>query len=173
MPDKPTWYSRLPTILEELSAAPTPWIDAALLQTVLEVSHRRAQQILRPLVRHTLGRNGLAAKTELIEHLRALAAGTEGEFEQQRRRRFEELLKEAHQVIRRQPPVLVEAPPTIVYQDVQRLPKGIHLSPGQIVIDQFRTADEAKQLLLALILAIGNDSDEFDTQIAIKNKTHR
>src|SRR3978361_406442 len=152
MPDKPPWYSRLPSVLEELSAAPTPWIDAALLQIVLGVSRRRAQQILRPLVRHTLGRNGLAAKSELIEHLRALAAGTEGEFEQQRRRRFEELLEEAHLKLCRQPPVLVEAPPAIVHQEVHQLPKGIHLSPGQIVIGQFRTADEAKQLLLALIL---------------------
>ena len=61
----------------------------------------------------------------------------------------------------------MEAPTAIVNQELESLPPGVHLSPGRIQIDGFRTSDEAKQKLLALILAIGNDPDGFDTRITV------
>ena len=41
------------------------------------------------------------------------------------------------------------------------------LLPGRIVIEEFLTPDEAKQKLLALIMAMGNDPDGFDSAITM------
>jgi hypothetical protein len=49
----------------------------------------------------------------------------------------------------------------VVNQELESLPPGVHLSPGRIEIGGFRTLDGAKQKLLALILAIGNDPAGF------------
>jgi hypothetical protein len=75
MSDKPLWFCRLDEVIEELEALLSPWIDSAILEAVLLVGRRRAQQILTPLVRQTIGKSGLANRDELIEHLRRLAAG--------------------------------------------------------------------------------------------------
>jgi len=50
------------------------------------------------------------------------------------------------------------------------LPAGLHLSPGRIVIDGFVTPDEAKQKLLALIMAMGNDPAGFDDRISLEER---
>jgi hypothetical protein len=170
LPAQPAWISRLPSILAALRALPRPFVDRQTLETLLGVGRRRAQEILAPCVTERVGPNGLADRGQLILHLEQLARGEEVTFEQRRRQRVAEALSTLRKERLEQPPVLVEAPPTIVHQEVQQLPKGIHLSPGQIVIDQFRTADEAKRLLLALILAIGNNPDEFETRIAVNHK---
>jgi hypothetical protein len=45
-----------------------------------------------------------------------------------------------------------------VNQELDRLPPDVHLSTGRIVLDGFSTREEAKQKLLALIMAMGNDT---------------
>lgn len=167
MPDKPFWYDRLEPVIEHLEKLPDPFIDRATLESLLGIGRRRAQQILQPLVRRTLGKNGLAAKEDLIAHLRHLAAGDAAYFEMQRRQRLHTILGELHRAAREQPRVLVEAPTGVVNQELESLPPGVHLSPGRIQIDGFRTSDDAKQKLLALILAMGNDPDGFDARITV------
>jgi hypothetical protein len=71
-----------------------------------------------------------------------------------------------HAETKQQPRILVEAPETIVNQELATLPPGIHLSPGRIVLEDFSTPDEAKGKLLALILAIGNDPEGFDLRVS-------
>src|SRR4051812_20732639 len=85
MPDKPIWYARLDDAIRRLEALPFPWVDRAALEFTLGIGRRRAQQILQPLVRRTIGKNGLADRDELIRHLRELAAGQTVSFEIQRR----------------------------------------------------------------------------------------
>ena len=167
MPDKPFWYYRLDEIIGQLENLPHPFVDRATLEFVLGIGRRRAQQILQPLVRRTLGKNGLAAKEELIAYLRHLAAGDPAYFEKQRRQRLHAILDELHRRAREQPRVLVEAPTAVVNQELESLPPGVHLSPGHIRIDGFRTPEQAKQKLLALILAMGNDPDGFDARITV------
>ena len=167
MPDKPFWYYRLDEVIGQLENLPHPFVDRATLEFVLGIGRRRAQQILQPLVCRTLGKNGLAAKEEVIAHLRRLAAGDAACFEKQRRQRLHAILDELHRRAREQPRVLVEAPTAVVNQELESLPPGVHLSPGRIRIDGFRTSDEAKQKLLALILAMGNDPDGFDARITV------
>lgn len=167
MPDKPFWYDRLEPVIEHLEKLPDPFIDRATLESLLGIGRRRAQQILQPLVRRTLGKNGLAAKEDLIAHLRHLAAGDAAYFETQRRQRLHTILDRLHAEAREQPRVLVEAPTAVINQELESLPPGVHLSPGSIRIDAFRTSDEAKAKLLALILAISNDPGGFDARITV------
>lgn len=168
MPDKPIWYTRLETAIAQLEALPSPWVDRATLEFALGVGRRRAQQILQPLVRQTIGRNGLADRGELVRHLRHLAAGDAVYFEQQRRERLHTFLDQLHRQAKEQPRVLVEAPTAVVNQEIESLPAGVHLSPGRIILEGFSTPEEAKQKLLALIMAMANDPDGFDERITAR-----
>jgi hypothetical protein len=166
MPDKPLWYDRLDDAQAQLTRLPSPWVDGVTLGAVLGVGRRRAQQILRPLVRQTIGRNGLALKEDVIRYLRKLSNGDTAAYERERRTRLAELIQTWNKQAREQPRVLVEAPDSIINQELDNLPEGVHLSPGRISVEGFTTPEEAKQKLLALILAMGNDQDEFDRRIA-------
>lgn len=167
MPDKPLWYHRLDEAIQQLEKCPDPFVDRAMLEFVLGVGRRRAQQILQPLVSRTIGKNGLAAKKDVIAHLHHLAAGDAAYFERQRRQRLHAILDQLQAQAKQQPRVLVEAPTALVNQELDSLPPGVSLSPGRIEIAGFRTSDEAKQRLLALILAMGNDPDGFDARITV------
>jgi hypothetical protein len=59
------------------------------------------------------------------------------------------------------------SPTAVVNQELDRLPPGVHLVPGRIVLDGFSTPDEAKQILLVLIMAMGNDPRGFDARITV------
>lgn len=167
MPDKPIWYTKLEATIKQLEGLPFPWVDRATLEFALGVGRRRAQQILRPLVRQTIGRNGLADRDEVVCHLRRLAAGEAANFEKHRRERLHSILSQLQRQAIERPRVLVEAPTAVVNQELDNLPPGLHLSPGRIVLEGFLTPEEAKQKLLALIMAMGNDPDGFDARIAV------
>jgi hypothetical protein len=122
MPDKPIWYDRLEEAIEQLEALPFPWVDRPTMESVLGVGRRRAQQLLQPLIRHTVSRTGFAPREEVIQHLRNLAAGEAAVFERQRRQRLSAILDRLHQQAQEQPRVLVEAPTAIVNQELDSLP---------------------------------------------------
>ena len=167
MPDKPIWYAGLEAAIGQLEALPFPWVDRSTIESVLGVGRRRAQQILQPLVRKSVGKSGLADREEVIGHLRRLASGDTAGYESQRRVRLQGILEGLRQEAMERPRVLVEAPTAVVNQELESLPAGIHLSPGRIVLEGFRTPDEAKQKLLALIMAMGNDPEGFDARITV------
>jgi hypothetical protein len=169
MPNKPIWYTRLDAAITQLEALPSPWVDRATLEFALGIGRRRAQQILQPLVRRTIGKSGLADREEVIQHLRRLAAGDSVHFERQRRERLHSILDQLHRQAKEQPRVLVEAPTAIVHQELDSLPAGVHLSPGRIVLEGFATPQEAKRKMLALIMAMANDPDGFDDRITVQN----
>lgn len=168
MPDKPIWFGRIDQAIHELEALPYPWIGRTELESALGIGRRRAQQILQPLVRHRIGRNGLASRSELVEHLRRLAAGQSADTEMRRRDRFARLLGFLHDQALR-PKILVEAPVDIEKQGITDLPPGIELSQGRILVSGFQSPDQAKQLLLALILAMANEPDLFDRLITVRD----
>jgi len=120
MPDKPVWYSRLDQVIAELEALPSPWVDSASLELVLSVGRRRAQQILRPLVRDTIGKSGLAKRDEVVDHLRGVAAGNAAYYEMRRRERLRSILDQVRQAAT-QPRILVEASASIVRQEFENL----------------------------------------------------
>jgi hypothetical protein len=154
MPDKPTWSGQLEEIAEQLRRLPDRWIDRATLEETLRVGRRRAQQILAPCIERQIGPNGLADRETVIAHLRRLTAGDTASYEHQRRRRLAERLEALHR--ERLAAVMIEAPATITTQEMQNLPEGVAVGPGEISV-RFRTTQEALEKLLALAMAIGND----------------
>ena len=62
------------------------------------------------------------------------------------------------------PQLLVEAPVRIVNQELENLPAGIQLEPGQITVT-FDQPQQALEKLLALAMAIGNDFDRFESYV--------
>lgn len=166
MPDVPHWFSGLDDAIRQIEALPFPWVGRVELEAVLGIGRRRAQQILQPLVSLRIGRNGLAERERVIEHLRRLASGAAADTETHRRRRFAQILADLNAQATK-PKVLVEAPAEVQHQGLADLPAGIELRPGKITVSGFATPEQAKQLLLALVMAIGNDPDRFDSAITI------
>ena len=105
----------------------------------------------------------MADRDELIAHLRRLAAGDEAHYERRRRQRLAQVLEGLRQTALARPRVLVEAPATVLGQQLANLPDGVSVSPGAISIT-FSSPNEALQRLLALAMAIGNDFNEFERQ---------
>jgi hypothetical protein len=167
MPDKPSWSATLDQAIAQLQALPCHEVDSGLLAEVLCLKRRRAQQILQPLVGRTVGRSGLIAKDAVIRHLRALVSGDVVQAEKQRRARFHAQLADARAAAL-QPKVLVEAPATVVNQHLANLPAGLILAPGRIVIEGFRTVEEAQQKILTLIMALGNDPEGFAGLVTVE-----
>ena len=161
MPDKPIWYGRLDDAIAELNRLDWPWVDRETLQSLLDVGSRRAQQILRPCVSRRIGANGVARREDLIAHLKRLAAGDEAHYERRRRQRLAQALAALRQAALAQPKVLVEAPNTVLNQELADLPDGVSITPGTISIT-FSTPNQALEKLLALAMAIGNNLGEFE-----------
>ena len=160
MPDKPAWYGQLDAAIENLRALPYPWVDRSIVEQLLRVGRRRAQQILAPCVTHTVGSNGLADRERLIAHLEQLARGDAVEYEKRRRQKLASEISRLRLQWMDQPRVLVEAPARIASQTFAGL-DGVAVCPGRIVVE-FATPQDALERLLALAMAIGNDPDAFD-----------
>jgi hypothetical protein len=166
MPDKPIWCGRLEEIARNLGELPDVWVDRAALEHALGIGRRRAQQILAPCVERRIGRNGLARREAVLEHLRRMAAGEQRYYERRRLRRLAERLEELRQARLRAPRVLVEAPASVVKQKLDGLPAGVDIAPGEIRL-RFETATEALEQLLALAMAIGNEREKFEQAVNI------
>src|SRR3984893_9864731 len=162
MPDKPTWCGHLDEVEQRLLALPDPWVDRTMLEELLGIGRRRAQQILAPCVSRQIGANGLAGRDVLLPRLRRLAAQeTTVHYERQRRRRLAGHIDEWRRSWLEQPRVMVEAPLSIVNSSLDGLPAGVSVNRGEISV-QFESASEALEKLLALAMAIGNDRDRFE-----------
>jgi hypothetical protein len=161
VPAKPAWYGKLDEIVRELETLPRPFVDRATIEFLLGVGRRRAQQILAPCITDRVGSNGLADRQALIARLRRLAAGDDGYYELQRRRKLSAILAQLQKERLARPQLLVEAPAAVVSQGFESLPAGVHLDPGRITVD-FAEPREALEKLLALAMAISNDFSCFE-----------
>ena len=170
MPAKPIWYSKVDAAIEELRASPRTFVDRATVEFLLGIGRRRAQQIMAPCVTDHVGANGLVDREVLIQRLRQLANGEDGSWERKRRRKVADLLEGLRQERIQVPRLLVEAPDRIVNQELEELPQGVNLKPGQITID-FQNPQEALERLLALAMAISNDFEQFERQVTLEKET--
>lgn len=153
MPDKPTWCGHLDEVTRQLRKLRDPWVDRTTIEELLGVGRRRAQQILAPCVSRQVGANGLADRDTLIT-CRRLAAGETVHYERERRRRLAARMEALNR--ERLEGVMVEAPTSIVNQELAGLPEGVSITPGRLTVT-FASATEALEKLLALAMAIGND----------------
>jgi hypothetical protein len=166
MPAKPMWYRRLDEIIDRLEALPQKWVDSAIVEELLGVGRRRARQIMAPCITARVGGNALANRRKLIVQLRAVAAKEEVAASQKRGQHFGQALDSLRNAVLQQPRVAVEVPSPILNQNIQNLPKGITLKPGQITVS-FNTPKEALEVLAILAVAIGNNPQQFADMVAI------
>jgi hypothetical protein len=167
VPDKPTWLGRLDEICHELQSLPSSTLDRQTLEKILGLRSRRVQQLMAPVVTQTIGRNGIVDRDQLIRHLRSVASGDAAHYEHQRRAKLGSVLEQLRRSWLEQPRVLVEASTEVVNQEIADLPNGVHLGPGRILLE-FETKEQAFAQLLALVMAIGNDPDAFESRIQSK-----
>jgi len=135
-------------------------VDRAIIQRVLGVGRRRAQQILEPCVTHRIGANGVADRDTFVRHLEHLARGEAAGYEQRRRQKVAEEIARLRQAWLDHPRLLVEAPVAVINQQFAGL-EGISVSPGRITV-LFDNPQSALEKLLALAMAVGNDFDTFE-----------
>ena len=170
MPDKPLWLDRLPEVLEQLRNSSEPWVDRPVLESLLGIGRRRAQQLLAPIAKRRIGTSVVARSADVAAHLERIAAGEAAYYEDRRRKQLWEHLSEARREWVRQPPVLVEIPAAEVRRleasDFDGLPDGVELSPGRISVD-FVEPDEALRKLMALAMAISRNRDAFDRLVSL------
>ena len=168
MPAKPSWYGRLDEIVALIEALPYPWVDRVTLQELLRVGPRRAQQIMRPIATALVWGgdfpNSMAARDDVLAHLRCLAAGDTAQYERNRRNKLAATIDALRTQAMAHPRVLVEAPVAVVNQRFADL-SGVTVAPGMVSV-VFTTPAEALQKLLALAMAIGNDFAGFEAMIA-------
>ena len=139
-----------------------------MIEEVLGVGRRRAQQILAPCITDRVGSSGLGDRRQVIARLRQLAEGEDGRYERRRRRRLGAVLSKLNEEFVSRPRVLVEAPARIAARGIDELPEGILLETGRITVS-FGDPREALEKLLALAMAIGNDYDWFERATASDN----
>jgi hypothetical protein len=169
MPAKPVWYRRLDEIVSRVERLSQPWVDRQMVQEVLRIGPRRAQQILQSCLTGKVGTSSVVTRDAFLAHLKTLASGDDSFYEQQRRRRFARTLAEWRQKRQEQPQLLVEAPAGVMDQELATLPPGVELGPGVVSV-RFHTSQEALEKLLALAMAIGRDFIEFERRTSLPNE---
>ncbi len=89
MPAQPTWFPRLPLILEQLRALENvPYLDRQAFEALLEVKDRRARTLMARFAGTQLGNAWVVDRLALIEALERLQRGEEFRAERQRRQRI-------------------------------------------------------------------------------------
>lgn len=164
MPAKPSWYRKIPSILDSLRQDSRSHFDRAAIEFLLGVSRRRAQQIMAPCVVERVGRSGLAGRDTLIAHLQRLVEGEEAVYEIGRRRKVARVIECLRQERIENPQLLVEAPVSVMNQELTNLPSGVRLEPGRISVE-FESPQQGLEKLLALAMAIRNDFGAFESRV--------
>lgn len=160
MPAKPIWISRFSGIEAQIQSIKSPEVGRSTVERILGLKERRAQQIMAGLPGRMVGNVALVDRQALINKLRSIANGPESAFEAERRHRVAATIEGYRRQRIEQPQVLVEAPTAIVNTRLERLPAGVTVERGRIVVE-FDSAESACRRLLALAMAISNDPDLF------------
>ncbi len=173
MPDKPLWLDRLPEAIARLEEFPDEWADRPIVESLLGVGRRRAQQLMAPVAERHVGTSALARRRELAAFLKRVAEGQAVYYEQRRKNRlWAEIARTREQWIEH-PPVLVEVQEAerrrIETLDIQGLPEGVELAPGSIRVS-FSEPDEALRKLMALAMAISHNREAFDRRVALPKR---
>src|SRR5436305_15295922 len=108
MPDKPLWLARIPDAARSLEALPDPWVDRTMLESLLSIGRRRAQQLLAPVATRRVGASILARREDVIAHLRSIADGETSFYEDRRQRKLWDQLAGVRKLWIEQPPGPVE-----------------------------------------------------------------
>jgi hypothetical protein len=161
MPAKPTWFLRIPHILEQLRGMDgVPLLDRASFESLFEVRRRRAHQLMDRFGGFQIGRSYLVDRRQVIRMLERMERGEEFAQESRRKARVLESLETARRQIagRR---VEIPAPEPM---NTPGLPPGVQIEPGTLRVD-FQTTEELLKRLFELSQAILADYESFRERI--------
>ena len=163
MPRKTEWIHRLGPALDLLRALPSPTIDRASLQKILDVSPRQALRILARLPSYRAGKSLLIGRLELISCLETLRQDATAAFELRRRERLDAQLQSLRRELAARR-VRIAAPPEVRSRLLGDLPATIQLAPGRLEI-RFQHVEDLLRQLFELSQAMANDLDRFRTVV--------
>lgn len=161
MPAQPSWYLRLPGILDELRApgAP-PFLDRPAIEKLFRVSRRQAIRLLGAADGYQVGKTFLIHRDALIECLeRVEKSGISG----QARARKERVVSALNEVVNHAAAqrVQIRVDPHVFRRRHDGLPAGIELvAPGKLQISYTR-AEDLLAHIVELASAATNDFAAF------------
>ena len=160
MPDQPTWYQRLPAILEVLESTAVPVIDRFTVERLFAVKRRQAVRIMSRFGGYQVGRTFLIDRGEVLARLRSLAEGVPAATAIRRKERIWKALRREAGSLRAKAVAIPSLPP----EPDARLPAGVELRRGLLTI-RYGQPVELLQKFYALSQAIANDYDAFEKLI--------
>lgn len=161
MPKSPSWYLRLPEILEQLKAAGAPpFLDRPAVEELFRVSRRQAIRLLGAANGYQVGKTFLIERQSLVGFLEEMEKSGGAPEARARKERVLTALKEAASYTAAQR-VQVRAKPDLLRRRPAELPAAIELvAPGKLQIS-YTGAEDLLGQLAELAAAAANDFAAF------------
>jgi hypothetical protein len=171
MPAKPSWFTRLPEIIEELKQLDTPVIDRHICEILFAVRRRRAIELMKRFGGYRTGNTIVLDRVGLIRSLERLQGSPEGAGERRRKHRLAERLDELHRLRSAATVTLPVSRDECVGRHA-KLPEGVVLEHHRLAVT-FRTAEELFARLYELAQSALYDFDAFRTRFETRSGTPR
>ena len=155
MPIKPTWFHRLPEILDVLHHIDATHLDRAAVEKLFGVGERRARQLMAGLPGIRVGNAAAVSRTALIRRMEETAASPVYQWEVRRRARVTEELERTRRELAARS-VQIPIPPDAEHRRFGDLPDPIRLRPGELRI-AFSGAEDLAAKLVELSQAMAHD----------------
>jgi hypothetical protein len=81
MPAKPSWFTRIPDILDELKLLDTPVVDRHICELLFGVRRRRAVELMQRFGGYRTGNTIVLDRAELIHSLERLQGSPDPAYE--------------------------------------------------------------------------------------------
>lgn len=159
MSAKASWTRRLRR-LQELSAETT----AGEVAVMLEISNRRAQQLLQHVEGRIVGNTRLMRRDDVVRALRGIRELPVNDFELDRLASLRAKVAQWNEEISGPDRLMVAAPVSVVNTSLDGLPDGVSVEPGRITLD-VNDAEDAARKLLTLAFAIKNSISSFELAV--------
>jgi hypothetical protein len=161
MPKVPSWYVRVPEILEQLRAPGTPpFLDRPALEKLFRVRRRQAIRLLGVVNGYQVGKTFLVDRRSVIEFLEGLEKSGRAPEARARKQRVLTALNEVANHVAAQR-VQIRAKPDALRRRPADIPAAIELiAPGRLQIS-YTGAEDLLGQLVELAAAAANDFAAF------------
>ena len=161
MPAKPTWFLRVPEILDQLRGMEgAPLLDRPCFERLFEVRRRRAHQLMARFGGFQIGRSYLVDRRQVIRMLERVSKGEAFAQESRRKARVVESLEVARRQLAGRRVEIASTP----HVEIVGLPAGVNIEKGLLRVE-FRTTEELLKRLFELSQAILADYESFRERI--------
>jgi hypothetical protein len=161
MPALPSWYLRLPDILDELrSPVAPPFLDRPAIEKLFRVGRRQAIRLLGVAKGYQIGKTFLVSRESLAEYLERIEkSGASGQARARKERVLSALNEVANHAAAQRVHIRVEA--DVFRRRPSDLPDGIELvAPGRLQIS-YQGAEDLLAHIVELASRATNDFDAF------------